>query len=83
MQINVFNPAGELKRSKTIGSFMGQLDSRIVYELRVDTTREKCGLLGMNGGSGDVDRERSLWITGVDDVVGWGNGEGAGVSELF
>jgi hypothetical protein len=60
MTIRVYDPEGEIRLNKVIGGYVGQVDSKITYDLRAD------------GHSA----ERSEWIMGIDDLVGEGENDG-------
>jgi hypothetical protein len=60
MMVCVYDPEGMVRLKKVIGGYVGQVDSKIKYDLRAD------------GGSA----ERSEWITGIDDLVGVGEDDG-------
>lgn len=57
MTLRVYNPEGVLRLEKNIGGFMGQVGSKITYELRAPRSGMNCP-------------ERSEWIAGVEDLVG-------------
>ncbi|KAF2111691.1 hypothetical protein BDV96DRAFT_498801 [Lophiotrema nucula] len=61
MTVKVTDPKGEVRVSRPIFGFLGQLDSKIVYEVKPDRQR----LMSMEEREGE--RE---WITGIGDVVG-------------
>jgi hypothetical protein len=60
MIVRVYDPEGVVRLNKVIGGYVGQVGSKIKYDLRAD------------GGSA----ERSEWITGIDDLVGVGEDDG-------
>jgi hypothetical protein len=65
MTIRVFDPEGEVRANKVIGGHVGRLDSKITYDLVADT--ETAGQSG--------------WITGMSDLVGDSEDEGAHMFE--
>jgi hypothetical protein len=60
MIVRVYDPEGVVRLNKVIGGYVGQVGSKIKYDLRAD------------GGSA----ERSEWITRIDDLVGVGEDDG-------
>ncbi|KAF2735018.1 hypothetical protein EJ04DRAFT_552221 [Polyplosphaeria fusca] len=88
LAVRVTDPAGVVRVDKMVYGFLGELGSRVVYEVRADGgKREREG-----EGEGD-DEGESRWIVGVGDVVGvdeggcvWGHrgvGRQVGVMRLF
>jgi hypothetical protein len=53
MIVRVYDPEGVVRLNKVIGGYVGQVGSKLSYDLRAD------------GGSA----ERSVWVTGIDDLV--------------
>jgi hypothetical protein len=62
MTVRVYDPSDELQVNKTFGGYVGQVSSRITYDVRADKGRAF-------GAAVDDDEERNEWITGVDDLV--------------
>ncbi|KAF1836229.1 hypothetical protein BDW02DRAFT_494125 [Decorospora gaudefroyi] len=62
MAVRVFDPEGKVRLDKAIGGYVGLVGSKITYDLKAD------------GGSSS---ERSSWITGIEDLVGDRDTEGA------
>jgi hypothetical protein len=69
MIIRVYNPDGDLKMDKIVGGFIGEVGSRIVYDMSVDRGR-------MLGDINDGDVERNEWITNTEDLLGKVDHEG-------
>lgn len=59
--IRVINPDNIVQSEETIGGFLGDLKSRIRYDLKPDQEREAMD---------DEDESAHEWITGIDDVMG-------------
>ncbi|KAH7077697.1 hypothetical protein BKA63DRAFT_270205 [Paraphoma chrysanthemicola] len=62
MIVRVFDPNGILQISKVIRGFVGDVRSRITYELRADRGRTLGGLT-------DEASDRNEWITNIEDLV--------------
>jgi hypothetical protein len=60
MTVRVYDPEGEVRLNKFIGGYVGQVGSKITYDLRADGRSV----------------ERSEWIMGIDDLVGEGESNG-------
>ncbi|KAF2828636.1 hypothetical protein CC86DRAFT_444791 [Ophiobolus disseminans] len=63
MTVRVYDPSGDLKVNKVVGGFIGQVGSKITYDLRADRGRT----LGDTFGDAE---DRNQWITNTDDLVG-------------
>lgn len=70
--MRVYDPDGILRVEQDIGGFMGQIGSKITYDLEADRSRLGQGLVGID------DSERSQWLTGIDDVVSGNEAADAG-----
>ncbi|CAO2647905.1 Nn.00g088270.m01.CDS01 [Neocucurbitaria sp. VM-36] len=64
MTVRVYDPERVLRLEKELGGFMGQIGSKITYDLTADRSRSDQDLVGID------DAERNLWITGIEDLVG-------------
>ena len=64
MTVRVYDPEGALCLEKDIGGFMGQIGSKITYQLTADRSQASCELAGIDY------PERSEWIAGIEDMVG-------------
>jgi hypothetical protein len=62
MTVRVFDPNGDLQINKVIRGFVGDVKSRITYELRADRGR-------VLGGLTDEASDRNEWITNIEDLV--------------
>jgi hypothetical protein len=72
MTVRVYDPSDELQVNKVFGGYVGQVSSRITYDVRADKGRAF-------GAAVDNDEERNEWITGVDDLVCEQDGEYVGL----
>jgi hypothetical protein len=57
----IVDPLQHLRLEKTIGGFLGNLKSEIVYDLRPDRNREAAD---------EYDEDAHEWLTGIDDITG-------------
>lgn len=61
MAVKIVDPLENIRLEKTIGGFLGNLKSEIVYDLRPDRNREAAD---------EYDEDAHEWLTGIDDVTG-------------
>lgn len=70
MVVRVVDPEENVRLEKKIGGFVGDLKSKIVYELKADRNREVVD---------EEDEDGHKWLTGIDDIMGeWESGWGRG-----
>ncbi|KAJ4377858.1 hypothetical protein N0V83_000688 [Neocucurbitaria cava] len=74
--MRVYDPDGILRVEQDTAGFMGQIGSKITYDLEADTSRSGQGLVGID------DSERSQWLTGIDDVVSGKEAADAGYEQF-
>lgn len=68
MTFRVFDPHGRVQVDKAISGHLGDIRSKITYDLKTDPGR----LLSSQGGEIS---ERNMWMTGIEDLVSEGEGE--------
>lgn len=61
MAVQIVDPKDNIRLVKTIGGFVGNLNSKIVYDLKPDRNREMAD---------EDDEDAHEWLTRIDDIMG-------------
>lgn len=70
MAVRIADPLGNIVLEKTIRGFLGDLNSKVIYDLKPDRTREVMD---------EDDEDAHEWLTGIDDIMGeWEDGRSHG-----
>ncbi|OAL49527.1 hypothetical protein IQ07DRAFT_58808 [Pyrenochaeta sp. DS3sAY3a] len=88
MSVRIFDPDGVLRLERRVGGFIGQIGSRIAYDLVPDA---RCGGRSAETHSAPdgLGSARSEWVVGIEDMVGEKGGgaeeggDGTGDGEKF